>query len=286
MNATLEVHEPEVRDAAHVWPATRSLPLASPVEQPAFFADILLESDGLQRRRRKWSAVLSFGFQCLVVGTLLIVPLMFTDELPKQQLLTFLVAPPPPPPPSPAAAAEAVKVVRQIQSDIMNGQLRTPGRIPAKIQMIKEDEAPPPLVSGGGVIGGVPGGIPGGQLGGVIGGIISSASNLNAVPKLVVPAAPKRMRISQGVTTGMLVRKIEPKYPLIAQQARIQGQVVLNAIISKAGEIENLEVVSGHPMLVPAAIDAVKQWHYRPFLLNGEPIEVETTVTVTFHIAG
>jgi protein TonB len=282
MNATLEVHEPEVRDTAQVWPAARSLPPAPPVEEPAFFADVLLESSGLQRRRRKLSAVLSFGFQCLVVGTLLVVPLMFTDELPRQQLLTFLVAPPPPPPPPPA---ESVKVVRQIQSDIMNGQLRTPGRIPTKIQMIKEDEAPPPLVSGGGVIGGVPGGIPGGQLGGVIGGIISSASNLTAVPKLA-PVAPKRMRISQGVTTGMLVRKIEPKYPIIAQQARIQGQVVLNAIISKSGEIENLEVLSGHPMLVPAAIDAVKQWHYRPFLLNGEPIEVETTVTVTFHISG
>ena len=166
----------------------------------------------------------------------------------------------------------------------MNGQLRTPTKIPTKVEMIKEEEAPPPM-TGGGVIGGVPGGIPGGQLGGVIGGIISASSTLNAVPKLA-PVMPKRLRISQGVISGQLIRKLEPRYPPLAQQARIQGQVVLNAVISKTGVVENLELVSGHPMLVPAALDAVRQWRYRPYLLNGEPVEVETTITVTFHIAG
>jgi protein TonB len=101
-----------------------------------------------------------------------------------------------------------------------------------------------------------------------------------------VPAAPKRIRISQGVTKGMLIQKIEPTYPPIARSARIQGQVVLTAIISKTGNIQNLTLVSGHPMLVPAALDAVKQWRYRPFLLNGEPVEVETTVTLTFQLSG
>ena len=151
--------------------------------------------------------------------------------------------------------------------------------------MIREDEAPPALSSGG-VIGGVPGGIPGGQLGGVIGGIISSTSTLSSVPKLAIPAAPKRIKISQGVTRGSLIQKIEPGYPFIARTARIQGQVVLEAIISKTGEIQNLVLVSGHPMLVPAAIEAVRQWRYRPFLLNGEPVEVETTITVTFQLSG
>jgi protein TonB len=137
----------------------------------------------------------------------------------------------------------------------------------------------------GGVVGGVPGGIPGGQLGGVIGGILSQTSSLAALPKLAMPAPPKRIRISQGVTKGSLIQKIEPKYPPLAQGARIAGQVLLRAIIGKDGDIKELELLSGHPMLAPAAIAAVKQWRYRPFLLNGEPIEVETTVTITFQIA-
>ena len=124
------------------------------------------------------------------------------------------------------------------------------------------------------------------RLGGVIGGIISSTSALSSVPKLAAPVMPKRLRISQGVTEGRLIQKIEPAYPTLARSARIQGDVVLSAIISKTGEIQNLVLVSGHPMLVPAAIQAVKQWRYRPFLLNGEPVEVETTITVVFQLSG
>ena len=216
----------------------------------------------------------------MVIGALLILPLMFTQALPTQQLLTYLVAPPPPPPPPPAATAPIVKVV---QTDMLNdGQLRTPTRIPQKVEMIREEEAPPPAMAGG-VVGGVPGGIPGGQLGGVIGGIISSASNSVAIIPKIEPV--KRVRISQGVTRGMVISKIEPKYPTIAVAARITGVVLLKAIISKEGTITELQVVNGHPVLIPAAIDAVKQWRYRPYLLNGEPVEVETTIIVNFDIA-
>ena len=84
------------------------------------------------------------------------------------------------------------------------------------------------------------------------------------------------------VTEGRIIQKIEPQYPPLAKSARIQGQVVLAAIISKSGEIENLVLVSGHPLLVPAALEAVRKWRYRPYLLNGEPVEVETTITVNF----
>jgi protein TonB len=194
--------------------------------------------------------------------------------------MTFLVAPPPPPPPPPPAAAP-VKIVKQIQTDIVNGELRTPTKIPQKVQMIKEDEAPPPVMASSGVVGGVPGGIPGGQMGGVIGGIISSTPV--AVPKV---ATPQRVRVSQGVSAGLLVRKVNPNYPPLARQARIQGQVILRAVISKDGSIEGLTLVSGHPMLAPAAIDAVKQWKYKPYLLNGEPVEVDTEVLVNFTLSG
>jgi protein TonB len=172
--------------------------------------------------------------------------------------------------------------MKQIQSDMLSGgQLRTPTRIPANVQIIKEEEVPPPMPGAGGVVGGVPGGIPGGQLGGVIGGIVSATSNLAYLPKLQ-PVVPQRIRISQGVTSGMLIHKIQPPYPLLAKSARIQGNVVLKAVIDREGNIQDLQLVSGHPMLVPAAIETVKQWHYRPYLLNGQPVEVETTITVIF----
>ena len=288
MPTATEIREPQIESPVEILvpvrvPQTLVMPeIAGPLPQRPLFADSLLDSGEQERTRRKFAAMFSFTFQCLVIGTLIIVPLMFTEALPKQQLLTFLIAPPPPPPPPPAAQAVA-KVVRQIQSELLNGQLRTPDRIPQKVQMIREEEAPPPLSSVGGVVGGVAGGIPGGQLGGVIGGIVNQTSNLAAVPKLVL-TPPKRIRVSQGVTRGLLIQKIEPNYPPLARQARVQGDVVLKAIVSKEGNIKELELVSGHPMLAPAAIEAVKQWHYRPFLLNGEPVEVETLVTVIFHI--
>jgi protein TonB len=264
-------------------PRPRPLPRSEKPAQIELFRDVLLESSVFERRRSRLAAALSFVFQCFIIGILLIVPLMFTDALPREQLLTFLEAPPPPPPPPAAAAAAAARVVRHIESDILNGRLRAPSKIPQAVQMIREDETPPDL-SGGGVPGGVPGGIPGGQIGGVLGGILSSSPKVVAVPKLATPTAPKRIRVSQGVTEGRLILKIEPKYPIIALTARIQGQVVLNAVISKTGEIQDLVLVRGHPMLVPAAIAAVKQWRYRPFLLNGEPVEVETTINVNFEI--
>ncbi|MBZ5720695.1 MAG: TonB family protein [Acidobacteriia bacterium] len=245
------------------------------------FEDSLIESGGRLKTKRGATTVISFLFQFFLVGVLVLLPLLFTEALPKQQLMTFLVAPPPPPPPPPPPAAVPIKVVKQIQSDIVNGQLRTPTKIPEKVQMIKEEEAPPPVMSTGGVVGGVPGGVPGGQMGGVIGGIISSTPV--AVPRV---ATPQRVRVSQGVSQGLLIRKVQPLYPPLARQARIQGNVVLQAEISKDGTIENLRLVSGHPMLAPAAIEAVKQWRYKPYFLNGEPVEVETQVTVIFSLSG
>ncbi len=244
------------------------------------FEDSLIESGNRFRAKRRLSTtILSFVLQVMLIGILILIPLIYTDALPKTQLMTFLVAPPPPPPPPPPPAAAPVKVVK-MQSELINGQLRTPTKIPEKVQMIKEEEAPPDLGAGG-VPGGVPGGIPGGSAGGVIGGIISSTPV--AVPKV---ATPQRVRVSQGVSQGLLIRRVQPNYPPLAKQARIQGQVVLQAEISKDGTIQNLQLISGHPMLAPAAIEAVKQWRYKPYLLNGEPVAVETTVLVNFSLTG
>ena len=240
------------------------------------FEDSLIESGTKLKTTRGRTTTVAFLFQVGLIVVFILIPLLFTEALPKAQLLATLVAPPPPPPPPPPPAAAPVKIVKQVQTDIVNGQLRTPTKIPQKVQIIKEDEAPPPMPAGG-VVGGVPGGIPGGQMGGVIGGIISSTPV--AVPHV---APPTRVRVSQGVTEGLLLRKVAPTYPPLARTARVQGKVLLQAQISKSGDIQNLTVISGHPMLVPNAIQAVRQWKYRPYLLNGEAVEVDTTIEVNF----
>ena len=152
----IEIHEPEVqeikevnagRGTSAVLPRTE-LVLGPPLPPRPMFADSVLDF-GVQRKRKFFATSTSFLINCLVIMLMLAVPLMFTEELPKAQLLTFLMAPPPPPPPPPPAAAE-VHVVKQIQTDLLNnGALRTPTKIPQKIQMIKEEEAPPPMASNG-----------------------------------------------------------------------------------------------------------------------------------------
>lgn len=126
-------------------------------------------------------------------------------------------------------------------------------------------------------VGEVPGGIPGGQDGHVIDWIISSAP----VFKPRVPT-PQRIRVSAGVSQRLLVKRVNPDYPFNAQRGRIQGQVILHIVITKAGDVATVELVLGHPLLAPAAMAAVKQWKYKPFLLQGVPLEVDTEVVVSF----
>jgi len=237
------------------------------------FEDSLIESTGKIKTGRWWTTWVSVISQCFIIGVMILIPLIYTEALPAGQLTTFLVAPPPPPPPPPPAVE--VKVTK-IQTELDDGQLRTPTKIPEKVKMIKEEEAPAQTA---GVLGGVQGGVPGGALSGVLGGIIG-ASN---VPKV---AAPQRLRVSQGVIEGLLIRKVTPQYPPLAKTARISGTVILAAVISKEGNIENLHVISGPPMLIQAALDAVKQWKYKPYILNGEPVVVDTTVQVNFNLGG
>ena len=240
------------------------------------FEDSLIESGGRLKTKRGRTTLVSFILEAIVVVILILIPLMFTEALPKGQLMTFLVAPPPPPPPPPPPAA--VKIVKQVETDIVNNQLRTPTKIPKQIKIIQEEEAPPPTT---GVVGGVPGGVAGGSASGVIGGIISSTPV--AVPKVAVT----RVRVSAGVTQGMKVHDVQPQYPQMAKIARVQGAVVLAAVIGKDGAIQNLRVVStASPLLNQAALDAVKQWKYRPYILNGEPVDVDTTITVNFTLSG
>src|SRR5215467_6257939 len=237
------------------------------------FEDSLMESAGRIRTNQKWTTPLSFIIQAVLVGILILIPLIITEGLPTRLLMAAIVAPPPPPPPPPPPAP-VVKTVPRV-SEIVNGELRTPSKIPKKISMITEDEAPPPST---GVVGGVVGGVPGGSAGGVIGGIIGSAA---PPPKV---ATPQKLKISSGVIEGLKLNAPNPTYPQMARIAHIQGDVILQATISKTGTVENLRGVSGHPILIQAALDAVRQWKYKPYVLNGEPVEVETTIKVQFHM--
>jgi protein TonB len=156
------------------------------------------------------------------------------------------------------------------------GKLVQPKAIPKDVKIIKEDA--PDMDAG--VQGGVPGGVPGGSMGGVIGGVIGGMGGAPPPPR------PTQTRIKQGgqVQAAMIINRVQPMYPPLARQTRISGTVRLHAIIGKDGSVQQLEVISGHPLLVQSALDAVRQWRYRPTLLNGEPVEVDTTIDVIFSL--
>jgi len=149
-----------------------------------------------------------------------------------------------------------------------------PTVIPKTVQVIK-DEAPD---VGAGVEGGV--GVPGGVPGGVLGGILGAAP----------PPPPKptqtRIRVGGQVQAASLLRRVDPVYPQIAKTAHVSGTVVLHAVIAKDGTIQQLEYLSGPPLLMRAAMDAVREWRYKPTLLNGEAVEVDTTIQVVFTLGG
>lgn len=246
--------------------------------------------EGTNATRKASSVFMSFLIQCSLVSVMILIPLIYTDTLPKTQLTSFLVAPPPPPPPPPPPAAAApVKVVKVAPRQFDAGRLMAPKAIPKEIAMIKEDEMPPAAAAG--VVGGVPGGVPGGAPGGVIGGIIGSVPTAAPPPppppvkEAPKPVTPKQIRVGGNVQSAKLVNQPKPAYPPLARQARIQGVVKFNAVIGRDGSIQNLTLVSGHPLLVPAATEAVRQWRYQPTLLNGEPVEVVTQIDVNFTLS-
>jgi len=244
--------------------------------------------EGVGKTNRTWTVMVSFVAQILAIGIAILIPMIYFDALPKTQLTAMFTAPPPPPPPPPPPAAAPVKMVKVIPRQFDAGRLMAPKAIPKDIAMIKEEELPPPSASAG-VVGGVPGGVPGGTAGGVIGGIIGAVPT--AAPPPPPPpveqkkAAPTRIRVGGQVQQANLIRQPKPIYPPLAKQARIQGVVRFNAIIGKDGTIQNLQLISGHPLLVPAAEEAVKQWLYKPTLLNGEPVEVATVIDVNFTLS-
>jgi protein TonB len=238
------------------------------------FNDLVVSGANTSKTHKSWTVLVSTIIQATLLGILILIPLIYTEALPKGMLTTFIVPPPPPPPPPPPAAIQ--RIVKPVVHIIKNGQMMAPTVIPKKIEMIKEDPTPPDVGVSGGVVGGVAGGSAGGVLGGIIGGVGGGP------PPPPPPKSNKPLRVGGAVIAANLIRQVTPVYPPIAKTAHISGTVVLHAIISKDGTIEQLEYISGPPLLMKNAMDAVRQWRYRPTMLNGEPVEVDTTVSVVF----
>jgi periplasmic protein TonB len=243
------------------------------------FAHLFLETPWDQHTRRSWTTLTSLGLQAAIISLLLVLPLLKSVGPPSSRVLPTPLSWGAPP-----AAMPAERHPHPIpppESNIANTMLIAPGRIPPQVEMV-EEAAPPPQVN-------YEWGVGGGTGVGSRDGIWRSLSeSLDRAAPLPFPAAapPARHFRPSSILEGSLIRRLQPSYPPLARTAHIHGSVVLSAIISKTGAIRDLRVLSGHPLLVAAAIDAVSQWRYRPYILNGEPVEVETHITVNFILSG
>jgi protein TonB len=235
------------------------------------FEDSLVESSGMLRRRNPWTAAMSFAVQGLIAVVLVLLPLVYTEALPWRQI-TAIVTPPPPPSAPPVPNRMRTAQPRPANDD---GVIRVPSAIPNRVAMVHDEEvrgAENPAPDWAGIPGGTGSGVPNAVINNLV-------QNIPAMPKLV---APSKVRVSSGVAQGLLIHQVKPMYPPLAMQARIQGTVVLQAVIAKDGTVQDLRVVTGHPLLVQAALDAVQLWRYKPYLLNDQPVEVDTQINVNF----
>lgn len=256
------------------------------------FEQMLLPTGGTHQTR---NAIFAFAGQAiLVLVAVLVVPALFVAQLPKLELSTELIAPPlPPPPPAPPAAATRapshLAAVKPVPRAFVLPELVAPKTIPQQVAM-DTDNAPalPDISSLAGINGGIAGGVAGGVLGGSIGGSIGAppAPHVQAPPAPAsVAQTPSQIRVGGEVQAARLVHEVQPAYPPIARQAHIAGTVALSATIAPDGSVKNLKVLSGNPLLVDAAVKAVKQWTYKPTYLNGTPVQVLTEVDVRFTLA-
>ena len=236
------------------------------------FEDSLLESSGTLSKRNPWTAALSFAMQGLLAGGLVLLPLIYTEALPGRQLTSFLTEPAPPPgAPAPVSSRARGAQPRPMADSVVH----VPNSIPPHVAIVRDQ----PTNADGvgtpdwdGVLGGTGTDMPN--------SVISNVIKIPpAMPKVV---APPKVRVSSGVAQGLLIHETKPIYPPLAVQARIQGTVLLQAVVAKDGTVQELRVVSGHPLLVKAAMDAVKLWRYKPYRLNDQPVEVDTEIIVNF----
>jgi protein TonB len=234
------------------------------------FEDSTFESTGRIRTRSRGWMIASFAFNGSILLALILLPLIYPDALPRQFIAHLMEAPPPPTPPTPTRP-EPVRA-RTIQTELTNtGSIQAPSRIPIHILDITTREAPISNINIAELGGDTIGSNGSGQ--------IFSGQTAHPIVRSV-PTGP--VRLPSSVVAARLIQKTLPSYPPIAKAAGVQGTVILQATISKVGTVENLRAVSGPPMLQQSALDAVRTWRYQPYELNGQPLEIETTVNVVF----
>jgi len=255
------------------------LPPTEVAAKQNILGEALLETSSTRQKRHPLKWAVSLGAHSAVLFLLLLLPLYFSQGLDLQQFnTTLLVGPLSPaaaPPPPPAAIA---RVVHTTPKTFTPGKLTAPSFVP-KAVTIANDSAPPEVALMA-VQGGIPGGIAGGQVDGILGGVISGA----VAPPVPVSEGPKKpVRVGGDVKPPRLLTGPAPIYPTLAQQSHIQGIVVIEAIIDERGNVVEMHAISGHPLLIPAAMKAVSQRKYAPTILDGEATPLNLRVEVTFH---
>ncbi len=244
------------------------------------FAEAMLENSRTKPPRRVGDFVVSATMQLLFLAVLLVVPLYFSEAIDIHQFNKTLLAAPLPAaaPPPPLASARSVAPKRRALS--VEGKLVTPRVIPNQVARLSEELGGSDLAAAIVPGEGVPGGVPGGQPGGVMGGVLSGA-----VPPPPIDSALKGpIRVGNGVRRPRLIFGPDPVYPLLARHARVSGAVVLDAVIDTQGNVAEMRAVSGSPLLVMAAMQALRQWKYEPTILGGQAFSVQLLVTITFEL--
>ena len=246
------------------------------------FAEALLENSTTRQRRSPMDWALSFFIHFAILLLLLFLPLYFSQGIDMKRLeTTLLVAPMPPMAPAPPPPPSVARVVHVAPKVFTPGKLTAPTFIPKAVPTASSDAAPPEEAFAG-AMGAVPGGVPGGQIGGITGGMPSVAAPVAAAP---VAEGPKRpVRIGGDVKPPRLIYGPAAIYPILASQAHVHGMVVIDAIIDEHGNVVQEKVVSGHPLLIQAALKAVSERKYEPTILDGEPTPVDLRVEVNFQM--
>ena len=235
------------------------------------FAESLLESSGGVKTSQRWTTLLSLSLEGLVIGLLVLLPLLENQALPRMLwIVTTPVAPPPRGVQRPAHSGGGGH-----SSDATRPVLTPPSAIPLHTDLTADGQGPSTNDAGPNLPLGVPWGVD-----------HSTGPTLTTPAVVPRPPAPPTPRPVSIVTEANVLYKVLPVYPPVAKQIGAQGPVVLRAVVSRDGRAESLRVVSSaHPLLNDAALDAVRQWRFRPYLLNGVPVDVEAQITVNFTLA-
>jgi periplasmic protein TonB len=262
--------------------AAGSLRLAPTVKNDVFLNALLEMPTTHQTRRSPLKWLSAMGLHIVIVAALIIVPLYTTGTIHLNEYHEIpVVAPPPPlaPPPAPAGGAVAPHITHpKAKLNYTLQKLTAPTAIPKSVSSGSDNvgETAPDL-------GGVPGGVPGGVIGGVVGGVIGGTGTTAPPPPAARPVQ-KVVRVGGNVKAPRQTYSVNPAYPSVAREAHIGGMVVVDAVIDEHGNVVQARVLSGHPLLIDAALKAVLQWKYEPTTLNGQPVSVELQVQVHFNL--